>query len=110
MKKYITQVGAILLLASFVVGCVHSRATYNTLAGLNIAATESVLGYYSMVAKKQVSSAGVPMVAKSFDNFQVVWTSAVALAQFNTNAIASPVVTDAANNVAAAIIQAKGIK
>lgn len=107
--KYIKQISVITILVALL-GCASNRATYNTLAGTKTVVDESVTGYFTLVAKKQVSMKGVPDVARAYDTFEIVFGTAVSMAMFNTNAPATTPVLAAANNVAVSIAAAKTIK
>lgn len=107
--KRLKQISSLLVLVA-IIGCATNRLVYNTLAGVDATTTQSVLSYYELVAKKQVSTRGVQGVAKAYDTYKTVFGTAVAVAQFNTNAPASTSVIAAASEVSSAIIQAKGLK
>jgi len=107
--RYIKQIGTVLCLVALM-GCATNRAVYNTLASVKAVTDQSVSAYFESVAKKQAPIGGVPAVARAYDNFQVIFTSAVTIASLNTETIAPPSVTSAATEVLNAITKAKEMK
>lgn len=105
--RYIKYTGTILFLVA-IIGCATNRRVYNTLASVDQVTTSVVSGYFEAVAKKQASISGVPAVAAAYDNYKVIFSTAVAVAQFNTNTIAPPSVTQASTEVINAVSKAKG--
>ncbi|MDE2097291.1 MAG: hypothetical protein KGL39_08620 [Patescibacteria group bacterium] len=65
------------------------KAEYTTIASLETTATASVNGYYTLVANGTVSTNGVPVVARMYNQFQADCTLAAALAEAGTNAVAT---------------------
>jgi hypothetical protein len=41
----------------------------------------------------------VPTISKDYNSFQQLWLGAVAVAQFNTNSVAPPIVVNASSNL-----------
>lgn len=98
-------------LAVLVVGCATAgRTYYNTLASIQVATTGAFNGYIDLVVKGQVKTNDVPLISRDYNLFQTVWGGAVAVAQFQTNAIAPSAVTDAAAVVVNDITAAKAAK
>ena len=105
-RNILAAIGLAIVLA----GCATGRAYYNTLSSLQITTTAAYNGYLDLVVKGAITTNAVPTVSKDYNLFQVVWSSAVAVAHFNTNAVAPSAVTDAAAKVVNDISAAKGTK
>lgn len=108
MKRFL-----ILPLLVLLIGCAsQSRVTYNTLASVQATTTGAFNGYLTLVVQGHLRTNDVPVVSRDYNLFQLTWSAAVALAQWNTNAAASLQVTDASSVVLADIINAKntGVK
>lgn len=87
-----------LSLAIVMIGCA-GRAYYNTLASIQVTTSAAYDGYLDMVVTGKVKTNNVPAISKDYNMFQTVWMGAVAVAQFNTNAVAPSAVTDASIKV-----------
>lgn len=108
--KHIKSLAAVIAVA-FLIGCAgQSRVTYNTLASVESATTGAFDSYLALVVSGQVRTNDVPVVSRDYNLFKISWSAAVALAQWNTNAIAIPQVTDASATVLADIVNAKNGK
>lgn len=99
-----------LLVFALAWGCSTSqrRATYNSLASVGYTTDAAVKGYLDLVIHGQISTNSVPTVARDYQTFQVAFNAAVALAQFNTNAVAPPDVLRLSATVISDINIAKG--
>lgn len=109
MNKIKTSI-ALLATIILVAGCAltSKRITYNTLSSVQEVTTGAYNSYLDLVVKGTITTNMVPTVSKDYNMFQIVWSAAVAVAQFNTNAIATSTVTDASAKVINDISTAKG--
>jgi hypothetical protein len=100
----------LLIVVALAWGCSTSqrRATYNSLATVGHTTDAAVKSYLDLVIQGQVSTNSVPTVAKNYQTFQAAFNAAVALAQFNTNAVAPPNVVALSGVVINSINTAKG--
>lgn len=82
-------------------GCTTSaqRVTYNTLYSTHVAVDSAFSGYMSSVIIGTTPTNNVPKAAQAYREFQSVFNTAIAVAQFNTNAPASGVVLESATKV-----------
>lgn len=105
--KHIKILAAVFAVA-LIVGCAsQSRTVYNTLASVQATTMQAYDVYLDQVVKGQVKTNGVPAVSRVFNDFQLTWSAAVAAAQWNTNAVATPAVVTASGNVTTTIAIAK---
>lgn len=98
------------LIALLILGCSTSqrRIAYNSLATVGLTTDTAMKGYLDLVIQGYVSTNSVPVVARDYQIFQGAFSLAVAAAQFNTNAIASPELIRLSNVVLSDISVAKG--
>jgi hypothetical protein len=87
---HLVAVAVTLLIASIIIGCTTSQTTtaYNTLSGLETAVSGAYNGYLTLVVQGTVPTNNVPVVSKSFNDFQAAFIVATVAAQNNTNALA----------------------
>lgn len=94
--KSLAAVFAVALL----IGCAsQGRLLYNTLASVQTVTTGAFNSYLSMVVKGTIATNSVPTISKDYNNFQMLWSAAVAVAQFNTNTVAPAPVVAASSNL-----------
>lgn len=100
------------VLAALVVGCASTnRTVYNTLASVQVTTTGAYNGYLDLVVAGKLGTNSVPAVSRDYNQFQMVWNAAVAVAQWNTNTIAPAAVNDASLRVLTDITNVKaGVK
>lgn len=97
-----------LALVIFAIGCAsQSRVTFNTLASVQTVTTGAYNAYLDAVLQKQLTTNAVPVVSKSYNDFQMVWSATVIIARWQTNNPPTVLVTDAATKVINSINQAK---
>jgi hypothetical protein len=101
---------AIALVALLFIGCSTSqrRATYNTLYSVHVTTDAAYNGYLDLVVKGSVRTNDVPIVSRSYRNFQAGFTAAVELAHINAPATAE--VIDLSTKVINEIAKAKEAK
>lgn len=88
MKKLLIPLFSLTL----IVGCMspsQQRTTFNTLGSAEATATAAVDGYYLAAAKGLADTNGIPVVTRSYNQFQGVMQTAVILSKNNTNALAT---------------------
>ena len=73
-----------------IVGCSSSsqRTAYNTIFSVEQTATLAVDDYFTLVIKGTVTTNGVPIVAKGFNDLQAAVRLAAAASEYGTNALA----------------------
>lgn len=101
----------LLLVCALVMGACSTsqrRVTYNSLASVGYTTDTAVQGYLDLVVLGAVSTNSVPTVMKSYTTFQAAFNSAVAIAQFNTNAPAPSSVLRLSSDVLSDISAVKG--
>lgn len=93
---------------ALIVGCAsQSRTLYNTLASVQATTAGAYNAYLDLVVKGQLKTNMVPVVSRDFNLFQLTWSAAVAVAQWNTNSVAPPEVLAASTQVLTSITTAK---
>ena len=87
------------ILALVLLGCAsQSKLLYNTLASVESVTTGAFNGYLNLSVTGKIPTNSVPTISRDYNNFQALWATAVAVAQFQTNTIApGPVVTASSN-------------
>lgn len=87
MKKLILTVSVGLLL----MGCstTQQRTAYNTIFTVESTATTAVQTYYGLVLQGTVSTNGVPIVSKAFNDLQAAASLAEVTSEQGSNALAS---------------------
>lgn len=103
MRKIIPLL-AVLILA----GC--ANLAYNTLYSTGHAVDVGFTTYLDLVAKHQVRTNGVPVIAKEYNTFQIAFGEAVAIARVAKNQTPPTNVTVQAAQVLAAIAIEKGAR
>jgi len=103
MKKLLIPI-----LAAMIVGCVsQSRTVYNTLASIQVTTSGAFNTYLDLVVTGKLATNSVPAISKDYNTFQALWSSAVMVAQFNTNSVAPADVITASTTVINDIATAK---
>jgi len=107
MKLKLSALGLVALLAFAACTTSARRTMYNSLASVGYATQAAYDGYLALVVRQTISSKNVTTVSKAYDSFQAVYSSAVAAAQFATNAPATAPVIEASTKVFSEINRAK---
>jgi acetylglutamate synthase len=103
MKKLIIPI-----IAALLIGCVsQSRTVYNTLASIQVTTSGAFNTYLDLVVTGKLATNSVPAISKDYNTFQTLWSSAVMVAQFNTNSVAPTEVISASTTVITDIANAK---
>jgi hypothetical protein len=107
MRKQLLIIPILVLLF----GCAsQSRVVYNTLAGVEITTTGAYDAYLDLVIKGAVPTNSVPAISRKYNIFKIEWAAAVAIAQWNTNAPATTLVSETATKVLVEISNAKAVQ
>lgn len=95
------------LLLAFIVGCASAPA-YKSLYAVGHATDTAVKVYFDLVVRGQVKTNDVPKVARAYQEYQVIYNTALSVAQFNPNVAPDTNVTAHAAAVIATVTAAKG--
>lgn len=109
MKRLSYLAGLALVIVA--IGCVsQSRKLYQSLATVEVVTTGAFSSYLDLVVTGKLSTNSVPTVSADYNAFKQVWSAAVVIAQWSTNAVAPANVTAASTKVLTDINAAKGAK
>lgn len=116
MKKSIVCFAALVSLAGSLflcgpTGCgtlTPQQKTYATLATTGTLANSAFSAYMDLVVKGKVATNSVPAISAAYNSFQVVYGGALAVAQYNPNAVAPSNVVAQANSLVGQINLAEG--
>jgi hypothetical protein len=86
-------------LALLVGGCKGNKTAYDSLYTVGHLTDSSYSSYLSLVVTGKAPTNGVPAVSKAYMDFQIAFQAALAVAQFNTNAMATPSLLGASSMV-----------
>jgi hypothetical protein len=86
-------------LALLVGGCKANKTAYDSLYTVGHVTDSSYSSYLSLVVAGKAPTNGVPVVSKAYVDFQTAFQAALAIAQFNTNAVATPSLMEASAKV-----------
>ena len=94
--KYLVSIFAAVILIG---GASQQKLLYNTLASVETVTTGAFNGYLQLAVTGKIPTNSVPTISKDYNSFQQLWLGAVAVAQFNTNSVAPPIVVNASSNL-----------